>query len=53
MGRRGIHTGCWCESQQERDHWKTKMKVGDSMKMDLREITWSDVDWIDLVEDRD
>jgi hypothetical protein len=20
MGRRGIHIGCWCESQKERDH---------------------------------
>jgi hypothetical protein len=25
----------------------------DSIKMDLREIGWDDVDWIDMAEDRD
>jgi hypothetical protein len=25
----------------------------DNIKMDLREIEWNGVDWIDLVEDRD
>jgi hypothetical protein len=25
----------------------------DSIKMDLREIGWDDMDWIDLAEDRD
>jgi hypothetical protein len=24
----------------------------DSIKMDLREIVWDDIDWIDLAEDR-
>jgi hypothetical protein len=25
----------------------------DNIKMDLREIEWDDMDWIDLVQDRD
>jgi hypothetical protein len=25
----------------------------DNIKMDLREIEWDDMDWIDLAEDRD
>jgi hypothetical protein len=25
----------------------------DNIKMDLREIGWDDVDWIDLAQDRD
>jgi hypothetical protein len=25
----------------------------DNMKMDLREIGWDDIDWIDLAQDRD
>jgi hypothetical protein len=25
----------------------------DNIKMDLREVGWSDMDWIDLVQDRD
>jgi hypothetical protein len=25
----------------------------DNIKMDLREIGWNDMDWIDLVQDRD
>jgi hypothetical protein len=25
----------------------------DNIKMDLREIRWGDIDWIDLAQDRD
>jgi hypothetical protein len=25
----------------------------DNIKMDLREVEWGDMDWIDLVQDRD
>jgi hypothetical protein len=40
-GRRGMHIGYWWESQEERDYW-------DNIKMDLREIGWDGVDWIDM-----
>jgi hypothetical protein len=33
---------------------KTKTYVGlDNIKMDLREIEWDGVDWIDMAQDRD
>jgi hypothetical protein len=31
----------------------TKTKWVDDIKMDLREIGWDEMDWIDLAEDRD
>jgi hypothetical protein len=30
-----------------------KRRLVDSIKMDLREIEWDGVDWIDLAQDRD
>jgi hypothetical protein len=44
--RRGMHIEYWWESQKERDH-----RV-DNIKMDLREIEWDGVDWIDMIQDR-
>jgi hypothetical protein len=41
-----MHVGYWWESQMERDHC-------DNIKMDLREIGWDGIDWIDLAQDRD
>jgi hypothetical protein len=32
---------------------RPKRRWVDNIKMDLREIEWSDVDWIDLTQDRD
>jgi hypothetical protein len=29
------------------------MRWVDNIKMDLREIGWDDVDWVDLAQDRD
>jgi hypothetical protein len=42
-----MHIEYWWESQKERDHWV------DHIKMDLREIGWDGMDWIDLAQDRD
>jgi hypothetical protein len=47
LGRRGKHISYWWESQKERDH------LVDNIKIDLREIGWGGVNWIDLVQDRD
>jgi hypothetical protein len=49
-GRRGMHIGYWWESQKERDHWEDQDV---DIKMDLREIGWNGVDWIDMAQDRD
>jgi hypothetical protein len=43
IGRRGMHTVYWWESQKERDNWE----------MDLRKIGSDGMDWIDLAQDSD
>jgi alpha-glucosidase (family GH31 glycosyl hydrolase) len=44
-------TGFWWESPKERDHLKD---LGvDGIKLDLGEIGWGGVEWIQLAEDRD
>jgi hypothetical protein len=32
---------------------RQRRKRVDNIKMDLREIVWDDMDWIDLAQDRD
>jgi hypothetical protein len=32
--------------------WKTRRRWDDNIKMDLREIGWGGVVWIDLAQDR-
>jgi hypothetical protein len=51
-GRKVVLIGYWWESQKERDHWRDSMRL-DVIKMDLREIRWGNMDWIDLAQDRD
>jgi hypothetical protein len=50
-----MHIGYWWESQKERDHQEDQDVGGwvDNIKMDLREIGWGGMDWIDLAQDRD
>jgi hypothetical protein len=47
-----MHIGFWWESQKgplgRRRHWWE-----DNIRMDLREIGWGGMDWIDLAQDRD
>jgi hypothetical protein len=41
MGRRGMHSGYWWESQKERDHWDDRDVGGWTiLKIDVREIGW-------------
>jgi hypothetical protein len=42
-----MRVGYRWESQKERDHWE------DNITMDLREVGWDGVDWIDIAQDRD
>jgi hypothetical protein len=51
-----MHIGYWWESRKEGDHWEDRDVGGwgvDNIKIDLREIRWDGVDWIDLAQDRD
>jgi hypothetical protein len=45
-----MHIVYWWEIQKERDHWEDWV---DNIKMDLREIGWDGVDWIDPTQNRD
>jgi hypothetical protein len=48
MGRRGIYILYWCENQKERDLWEDQDVGGWTIKIDLREIEWDSIVWIDL-----
>jgi hypothetical protein len=52
MGKR-LHKGFRWESQKERPLGRPTRRWEDNIKMDLREIGWGGMDWIDLAEDRD
>jgi hypothetical protein len=50
-----MHIGYWWESQKVTDHWEDQDVGGwvGNIKMDLREIEWDGMNWIDLTQDRD
>jgi hypothetical protein len=49
-----MHIGYWWESQKERDPLgRPRRRWVDNIKMDLREIGWDGVDWIELAQNRD
>jgi hypothetical protein len=48
-----MHIGYRWERQKERDHYEEpRRRWLDNIKMDLREIGWGGVDWIELAQDR-
>jgi hypothetical protein len=49
-----MHVGYWWEIQKERDHWEDQDVGGWTiLNVDLREIGWDGVDWIDMAQDMD
>jgi hypothetical protein len=46
-----MHIGYWWEWQKESDHWEDQ-DIGE-WTVDLREIGWDGMDWIDLAQNRD
>jgi hypothetical protein len=39
---------------KERDHYKNiDIDGGNNIRMDIREIGWGGIDWIDLAQDKD
>jgi hypothetical protein len=53
MERRGMHRGYWRESQKERDHLEDENVGGWIVLIELTEIGWGGMDWLDLAQDRD
>ena len=45
-----MHTGFWWGNLREGDHLEYP---ADNIKMDLRDLGWGGMNWIDLAEDRD
>jgi hypothetical protein len=46
-----MHIGYWWESQKPQG--RPRRRWVDNIKMDLREIAWDGMDWIDLAQDKD
>jgi hypothetical protein len=51
MGRRGMHLVGKAEGK--RPLGRPRHRWDDNVRMDLREIGWGGMDWIDLAQDRD
>jgi hypothetical protein len=53
MGEKRIHVGYWWESQKgESSQERPRRGWVDNIKIELREIEWGFMDWIDLAQDR-
>jgi hypothetical protein len=48
-----MHVGYWWKARRKRPLQKPRSRWVDIIKMDLREIEWGGVDWIDLAQNRD
>jgi hypothetical protein len=53
MGERGMHKILVGKPEGKRPLGIPRRMWEDNIKMDLREIVWSGMDWIDLAQDRD
>jgi hypothetical protein len=53
MGKTEVHTGFWWGDLREGDHFGDQGGWEDNIKMDLQEVGWEGMDWIELAEDRD
>jgi hypothetical protein len=54
MGRRRMHIVYWGGMPKtKRPLGRPRRKWVDNIKMDLREIGWDGIDWIDLAQNRD
>jgi len=48
-----VCTGFWWGNLRERDHWGDPGLDGRIIFMDLREVVYGYMDWIELAQDRD
>jgi hypothetical protein len=52
-GRLGMHVGYWWKSQEgKRPLGGPRCRWVDNIKMDLRELGWDGMDWIELAQDK-
>jgi hypothetical protein len=51
--RRGAYRALVGKPEGRRPLGRPRHRWEDNIKMDLREVGWVDMDWIDLVQDRD
>jgi hypothetical protein len=51
--RRGMHIGYRCQRQGKRPLGRPRCRWVDNIKIDLTEIGWGSMNWIDLAQDRD
>jgi hypothetical protein len=48
-----VHTGFWWGNLRERDHLEDRGVGEDNIKMELQEVEWGGMYWIDLAQNRD
>jgi hypothetical protein len=53
MGKRNACRILLGKPEGKRPLGRPRLRLVDNIKMDLREIVWDDIDWIDLAQDRD
>jgi hypothetical protein len=51
--KRNVYRTLVGKPKRKRPLERPRRRWMENMKMDLREIRWSDMDWIDLAEDRE
>jgi hypothetical protein len=51
--RRGAYRALVWKPEGRRPLGRPRRKWEDNIKMDLREVVWGGIDWIDLAQDRD
>jgi hypothetical protein len=52
-GRRGVHQVLVGKPEGKRPLGRLRYRLEDNIKMDLEEVVWEGMDWIDLAQNRD
>ena len=53
MEKGEVHTGFQRGVLEKENTWKTQQRPEDNIKMDIQEMGWGDMEWIDLAQDKD
>jgi hypothetical protein len=53
MRGRGMHIGYWWKNQNVRALGRPRRRWLDNIKINLGEIGWDGMDWVDMAQDRD